>query len=146
MATETIANAATDEFPHLPPFPSNVPTAPLHRLSLLKLRQDQAESRRLFASSKDLGFFHLDLRADPLGEALLSQADELFDLGPKLFDLGREELQKYDYKTVGSYMGYKGFGGAVVDEEGNLDRNEFYNVGSRSMIAEGKLTCIDPER
>jgi hypothetical protein len=70
----------------------------------------------------------LDSQADKDGEELLAQADKLFELGPKLYELGREELQNYDYKSQGSYMGYKGYGSAVVDEKGNLDRNEFYNV------------------
>jgi isopenicillin N synthase-like dioxygenase len=115
-------------FPDLPPFPSNILTAPLHRLSLSKLRSDPDESDSLFSSCKDLGFFYLDLRGDDEGERLLAQADQLFQLGPKLYDLGREELSKYDYKKLGSYAGYKGYGSAVVDEKGNLDRNEFYNV------------------
>jgi isopenicillin N synthase-like dioxygenase len=118
------------KWPDLPPFPSNIPTAPLHRLSLAKLRSSAEESNRLFSSCKDLGFFYLDLRGDAEGEKLLSQADELFDLGPKLYNLGRDELSKYDYKSVGSYAGYKGYGSAIVDEKGNLDRNEFYNVRS----------------
>ncbi len=118
------------KWPNLPPFPSNIPTAPLHRLSLSKLRSTTEESDRLFSSCKDLGFFYLDLRGDAEGEKLLGEADELFDLGPKLYDLGRDELSKYDYKNVGSYAGYKGYGSAVVDEKGNLDRNEFYNVCS----------------
>ncbi|KAH7390407.1 hypothetical protein BKA64DRAFT_679158 [Cadophora sp. MPI-SDFR-AT-0126] len=128
MATETITQASELTFTSLPPFPSTIPTAPLHRLSLQKLRADPEESARLFSSSKDLGFFYLDLRGDKEGESLLQDADELFTLAPKLYDLGREELSKYDYKSKGSYMGYKGFGSAVVDEKGNLDRNEFYNI------------------
>lgn len=139
MATETIlhpqatltSDSSSLTWPSLPPFPSDIPTAPLHRLSLAKLRSSPEESNRLFSSCKDLGFFYLDLRGDTEGEKLLAQADELFDLGPKLYDLGRDELSKYDYKKAGSYAGYKGYGSAVVDEKGNLDRNEFYNVRFR---------------
>jgi isopenicillin N synthase-like dioxygenase len=144
MATETITKSHTSlqsesepedlSFPSLPPFPPYIPTAPLHRLSLTNLRCSPDESSRLFSASKDLGFFYLDLRGDSLGETLLSQANKFFELAPKFYDLGREELSKYDYKSVGSYMGYKGFGSAVVDEKGNLDRNEFYNVCSSSPL------------
>lgn len=143
MATETLTNMTAflgthgkpseveDEhkFPNLPAFPSDIPTAPLHRLSLKSLRSSPEESQRLFQSCKNLGFFYLDLRGDPAGEKLLAEANQFFDLAPKFYNLGRDELQKYDYKSRGSYMGYKGFGNAVVDEKGNLDRNEFYNVG-----------------
>lgn len=146
MATETLTRTSlqTDgeslDFPDLPPFPTDIATAPLHRLSLSKLRSDATESDRLFASSKDLGFFYLDLRGDDEGEKLLAEADQFFKLGPNLYDLGRDELQKYDYKAQGSYMGYKGFGSAVVDEKGNLDRNEFYNV--RLFLPTSKLPAL----
>jgi isopenicillin N synthase-like dioxygenase len=136
MATEIITNSHGSlnlesedfSFPTLPPFPTDIATAPLLRLSLASLRSSPEESNRLFTASKDLGFFYLDLRNDPLGELLLAESSQFFDLAPKFYDLGREELRKYDYKNLGSYMGYKGFGSAVVDEQGNLDRNEFYNV------------------
>ncbi|PMD57896.1 putative oxidoreductase [Hyaloscypha bicolor E] len=136
MTTETITNTHASlyqesedfSFPTLPPFPADIPTAPLLRLSLSSLRSSSEESGRFFTASKELGFFYLDLRNDPLGEELLSQSSRFFDLAPKFYKLGREELSKYDYKNVGSYMGYKGFGSAVVDEKGNLDRNEFYNI------------------
>jgi isopenicillin N synthase-like dioxygenase len=155
MATETITNTHASlyqesedfSFPTLPPFPTDIPTAPLLRLSLSSLRSSPEESSRFFTASKELGFFYLDLRNDPLGEELLSQSTRFFDLAPKFYNLGREELSKYDYKNVGSYTGYKGFGSAVVDEKGNLDRNEFYNVCSPSRLSltisrRAKLTMV----
>ncbi|TVY82339.1 Oxidoreductase vrtI [Lachnellula suecica] len=132
MTTETITKTSdrieTLTFPSLTPFPADIPTAPLHRLSLSALRENPAESARLFQASKDLGFFYLDLRDDFEGEKILTEADEFFQLAPEFYRLGREELSRYDYKSRGSYMGYKGYGSAVVDEKGNIDRNEFYNI------------------
>ncbi|CZR63120.1 related to oxidoreductase, 2OG-Fe(II) oxygenase family [Phialocephala subalpina] len=148
MATETqtrTENPGTLTFASLPPFPSDIPTAPLHRLSLSKLRSDASESDRLFSSCKDLGFFYLDLRLDQEGEALLKDADDLFNLAPQLFDLGREELHKYDYKSQDSYMGYKGFGSAVVDEKGNLDRNEFYNIPKDDFLGISSKPFAHPQ-
>ena len=127
--TQSTITEDEHKFPNLPPFPNNVPIAPLHRLSLTALRSSPEESLRLFQASKDLGFFYLDLRGDPEGEELLRTADHFFEFAPKFYELSREELQKYDYKSKGSYMGYKGIGGGVADAQGNLDRNEFYNVG-----------------
>ena len=131
--TNTISTLQTIEledlsFPNLLPFPDDVLTAPLHRLSLSSLRTSPDESVRLFDASKELGFFYLDLRSDSAGEELLKESSELFELAPKLFGLGREELSKFDYSDRRSYFGYKGFGKSVADEKGNLDRNEFYNV------------------
>ncbi|KAH6674689.1 putative oxidoreductase [Halenospora varia] len=159
MATETLTNTTAflgtqgkpDEaehelkFPNLPTFPSDIPTAPLHRLSLKSLRSSPEESQRLFQSCKDLGFFYLDLRGDPEGEKLLDEANQFFDLAPKFYNLGRDELQKYDYKSRGSYMGYKGFGNAVVDEKGNLDRNEFYNIPKDDFLSISKEPFAHPQ-
>ena len=143
MATETLTprteTVQSLTFPGLPPFPSDIPIAPLHRLELSKLRNEPAESERLFSASKDLGFFYLDLRQDAEGQALLSESERLFGLAPALYELGREELEKYNYAAQGSYMGYKGFGSSVVDEKGNLDRNEFYNVDA-SLLLEDQVS------
>jgi hypothetical protein len=114
--------------PNIPPFPIDIPTAPLVRLSLAKLRSDKAESDRLFTASQNLGFFYLDLRDDHQGEELLSEAEQLFKVGEELYELGREELAKYNYKNQGSYFGYKGIGRPIPEENGRLDWNEFYNV------------------
>jgi hypothetical protein len=100
-----------EAFLNIPPFPSTVPTAPLLRISLSRLRANDApESARLFSASKALGFFYLDLRSDEKGQQILSEADTLFDIGEELFELGREELGRYDYSAQGSYFGYKGYG------------------------------------
>ncbi|TAQ85203.1 hypothetical protein B7494_g6471 [Chlorociboria aeruginascens] len=131
-------------FPNLPAFPLDIPTAPLHRISLRDLHTSPEESTRFFKSCVDLGFFYLDLRDDPEGEILLQEADKLFTLAPGLFDLGTEELQKYDYREQGSYMGYKGFGNAVVDEKGNLDRNEFYNIPKDDFLGISKKPFAHP--
>ena len=122
MATTTITATA-----QAPPFPDNVPTAPLLRISLEKLLQhDKTELERFVQACENLGFFYLDLTGP--GDALLAEANQLFGVGEELFDLPLEEKAKYDFSAQKSYFGYKAQGAAVVDREGNVDRNEFYNV------------------
>lgn len=115
-------------FPTLPAFPSTLPTAPLLRISLQKLLDsDATESTRLWEACKDVGFFYLDLRGavgkvnvgeDGVGEkvngdSLLGDADELFGVAEEFFGLPVEEKGLYDFKSRGSYFGYKvGCGGA----------------------------------
>jgi isopenicillin N synthase-like dioxygenase len=111
MATEIlVAPLMTTEhrsFDGIPPFPDDVPTAPLVRLSLKKLLDgDGDESTALFQASKDLGFFYLDLRQTPQGESVLSDVDDLFRVGGSLFDLAIEEKQKYDFSEEKSYYGF----------------------------------------
>jgi hypothetical protein len=120
-----------NSFVDIPPFPNDIPTAPLLRLSLSRLRTSATESKSLFTAATTLGFFYLDLRHDKAGDQLLREVDELFKLSKDLFDLGREELDRFDYRPIRSYMGYKGFGKGVVDQDGSLDRNEYYNVSLR---------------
>lgn len=140
-------------FANLPPFPDNVPTAPLLRISLQKLLDGDAdEEERCWNACRELGFFYLDLRSQAggvsytegidhaegidnsslgdasLGEALLSDADQLFEVMKHFFDLSVEEKVQFDFKDKGSYFGYKGYGAGIVDGKGTRDRNEFYNV------------------
>jgi isopenicillin N synthase-like dioxygenase len=118
----------------IPLFPDDVPTAPLLRLSLHKLlKRDEAEVERFNRACEDLGFFYLDLKAD--GDSLLRDANQLFNVAEALCDLPLKEKEKYDFSNQKSYFGYKAQGAAVVDRNGNLDRNEFYNVTGQEMPA-----------
>jgi len=145
-------------FDDLPPFPENVPTAPLLRLNLNRLLQgNEQETEKLWNACRDIGFFYLDLRDGQAGkrdslqeeddEAVASQLDgnglledaaRLFTLGEKLFMLPTEEKQQYDFKDRGSYFGYKGLGAGVIDSKGTRDRNEFYNVSKDDLLGIGE--------
>lgn len=151
MATEALT-APVQGFPELPPFPDNVPTAPLLRLSLASLlARDPTELSRFFSACEDIGFFYLDLASCDEGKAILADADRLFGVGAALFDLPVEEKIKYDFsKSHKSYFGYKGYGTNVIDKQGNLDRNEFYNVSKDDILEQGTRwpapTVLDEER
>jgi hypothetical protein len=138
-----------ETFPDLPAFPNNVPTAPLLRVSLEKLlHHDEEEQERCWKACCDLGFFYLDLRTSSGqsidGDALLQDADRLFEVMKGFYDLDVEEKVKYDFKDQGSYFGYKGYGEGVIDKEGTRDRNEFYNVRScLPLIKTPVLTYVD---
>jgi hypothetical protein len=129
MQSQTDQKDIPNNFPGIPPFPDDVPTAPLLRLSSGRLLAgDPTEYERLFQASTDIGFFYLDLSDSEQGTSLLGDADNLFKVGERLFELSLEEKKKYDFSAQKSYFGYKAQGVAVVDKQGNLDRNEFYNV------------------
>ncbi|KIV93744.1 hypothetical protein PV10_04937 [Exophiala mesophila] len=134
MAAQVEALSAPAQiFENAPPFPDDVPTAPLLRLSLAKLLdRDADEVNRFVRACEDLGFFYLDLSGP--GDSLLADADALFDVGARLYDLPLEEKKKYDFMHKKSYFGYKGYGANVVDRAGNLDRNEFYNVSKDDIL------------
>ena len=78
-------------------------TVPLLRLSLRKLQDfDAEESKRLFETSKDLGFFYLDLEGAIDGQDLLDDVGTLFGLGEKVF---QDDLSQFDFSGQGSYFG-----------------------------------------
>lgn len=124
----------TQGFADLPVFPENVPTAPLLRISLAKLLdQDAVEQERCWQACQELGFFYLDL-SGLHGEALLSDASALFSLMKTFYELPVSEKVKYDFKSKGSYFGYKGYGEGIIDKNGTRDRNEFYNVSKDDIL------------
>ncbi|CAI7634726.1 unnamed protein product [Penicillium discolor] len=135
MQREAEQKDVPNNFPGIPPFPDDVSTAPLLRLSSGKLLEgDPTEHKRLFQASTDIGFFYLDLSDSDQGSSLLGDADDLFQVGERLFELSLEEKKQYDFSGQNSYFGYKGQGAAVVDKQGNLDRNEFYNVSKDDIM------------
>ena len=101
----------------IPPFPDDVPTAPLLRISLSKLLcRDADEEQRLWWAACDVGFFYLDLRKsedDAVGksggsldgEAILEDVESLFELGKRVFDRSEAEKREYDFAAKGSYFG-----------------------------------------
>ncbi|EER38322.1 oxidoreductase [Histoplasma capsulatum H143] len=114
-----------ENFAGIPPFPDDVLCTPLLRLSMEKLiAHDETEVQRFYTACKDLGFFYLDLR----GHEILEDANQLFTTGEQLFELDLDEKRRYDFSKEHLYFGYKEIGAAVVDPQGNSDRNEFYNV------------------
>ncbi|KAF2745907.1 oxidoreductase [Sporormia fimetaria CBS 119925] len=149
MEINTSGSAGTDDvFPDLPPFPDDVPTAPLLRLSLSNLRSSKDESDALFRAAKDLGFFYLDMRNDTLGETLLTESSQLFEVEKKMYALSEEELNRYDYSSIEphrSYFGYKAMGKGVVDAKGNKDRNQFYNAPKDDFLDQSADPLAHPK-
>ncbi|KAH8725451.1 oxidoreductase [Phaeosphaeriaceae sp. PMI808] len=128
-------------FSNLPPFPDNIPIAPLLRISLEKLiAHDSVEEDRCWKACCDLGFFYLDLRTSSDdahaidGLALQRNADQLFDVMKHFYDLDIQVKAQYDFKEQGSYFGYKGYGEGYVDKLGTRDRNEFYNISKDDVL------------
>ncbi|TQV90970.1 oxidoreductase [Cordyceps javanica] len=121
----------------LPEFPADVATAPLLRLSLLKLaKHDAAEICRFIDACRELGFFYLHL--DDAQDPIQKQSERLFDIAKDLLDLPLQEKMKYDFSAQKTYFGYKHLGGSVADRTGRLDRNEFYNISRDDMMGTTK--------
>jgi hypothetical protein len=83
-------------FSSQPPFPDNIPTCGLARVSYRKLLGgDSAESDKIFQGCKDTGFFLLDLAGPPHGERLLKKAESVLKLTEEFYVLDNAEKSKY---------------------------------------------------
>ena len=114
----------------LPPFPTNVNTAPIVSISLAKLESgDASESKALWEASKQLGFFYLSLEDSQLGVSLVEEAEILNVLQKEFFGLPNSEKEQFrgDLRTH-SIFTYRYSDLDEKDEDGVLKRNQSYNV------------------
>jgi hypothetical protein len=83
-------------FLDLPPFPEDVPTAPLLRISLNRLTQgDSGEIDKLWQACRELGFFYLDLRGASTNPKSIPKPSSVNDSTQKVF----EEVGRADSAT-----------------------------------------------
>ena len=84
------------ELSDYPPFPNDIPTAKLSKISLEKLfSADQGELNALYAACMTSGFFVLDLTVIPQGVEVLTDVAQAFEMAKELFKLDLEEKMKY---------------------------------------------------
>jgi isopenicillin N synthase-like dioxygenase len=92
----------------LPPFPSDVETAPLVSISLAKLEAgDTGESAAFFEACKRLGFFYLDMIGSSLGETIVSEAEELNMVQKEFFKLPNSVKDVYGRPHLHPFYAYR---------------------------------------
>jgi isopenicillin N synthase-like dioxygenase len=128
--------ASPSVFSSYPPFPSDVPTAPLARISLSKLLTgDTDEEKALFQASHTLGFFLLDLSGSPLGESLIKDVDNVLRITHNTMDLPTDAKMPYHAAPPGRLFGYKALGYTKTETK-QPDRCEFF------MLAQDELSGL----
>ena len=89
------------------PFPSDVRTASIPRVSLARLLQGSSDEEAiLFDACRTFGFLQLDLRGPREGEALLKDAEKVLDLNQALHSLDLEEKMQHPYAPPNQLFGY----------------------------------------
>ncbi|KAH8929972.1 Clavaminate synthase-like protein [Atractiella rhizophila] len=124
-------------FPDIPPFPIDVPTAPLVRFSLPSLSanaQDADVLAELFDVCKKIGFFYLDLRGSDDGERLLKVVDKMWEVGNMAFALEEDVKKQFDFREEGSNYGYKAAGAYTGAKSAMKDRTEFWNIAKDDIL------------
>lgn len=89
-----------------PPFPADVPTAPIAEISLRKLlEKDATESERVFDACKTYGFFYLNLRDHEQGAQLEAGSKEMARVAEETFKLSLEQKNEYHISKSGKLFG-----------------------------------------
>ena len=126
-----------------PPFPDNLPTAPLESISLFALQDESpSESNKLFESCKDLGFFYLNLVGSTLGESILREVEALHLLQQEFYALPHETKDVYGQDKVDPFFSYRWTQclGGVRDAWNRPGRREMYNARQDSKKCMPDLT------
>jgi len=126
----SIIDMVKSSIDNLPPFPKNVPLAPIAIISSRKLLEgDSEEGKNVLEACQTYGFFYLDLTDSPSGEALLEQSEKLLELSKVAFQPPREEKMKHELQRGVSLFGYKAAGTVKkTDKDLRPDTTEFFNV------------------
>ena len=93
-------------FDSVPPFPEDVPLAQLSSISLNRLsagKQDEVDS--MFKACQESGFFVLDLNGDALGEKMITELSEIFEIIKATMHVSEEEKVKYQAKPPAKFTG-----------------------------------------
>ncbi|KLT43940.1 Clavaminate synthase-like protein [Cutaneotrichosporon oleaginosum] len=119
----------------LPPFPSDLTTAPLVSVSLAGLEaRDPAAEQALWDACRDLGFFYLDMFGSELGERIVTQAEQVNDVQDEFWALGNAELDKYGRDKVHDFFAYRYGEPGEVDANGVKIRNQNYNIRKDDVL------------
>ena len=129
-------------FEDLPPFPDDIPVAPIARISLTKLlASDPTESAAVLHATRTAGFFYLDMRNDKSGENILTESESLVSLASTAFKAPMAAKEEYALVKGVSLFGYKEAGTVKqTDPSARPDSTEFFN------IAKDHLNDIAPSR
>lgn len=104
-----IATADLEEY-YPRPFPKEVPTIQLEKLSIAKLLNgDEQAAQTLFRVCCNEGFFYLDLTTDPQGQEFLDESNKLHQVAKNIFNNVSME-KKLDYKTGDPFKEHLDYG------------------------------------
>lgn len=126
----------------LPPFPSDIPTAPIARISLQSLLASEPFAcGSVLEACRTHGFFYLDLSSTPIGTSLLTASTRLHETAHRVFDHDPDYKTAHDLIKGVSLFGYKRAGTVkATDPTLRPDSIEFFN------IAKDHVHSIAPSR
>ncbi|RSL67355.1 hypothetical protein CEP53_003006 [Fusarium sp. AF-6] len=132
---------------NLPPFPDDVPTVPIARISYAKLASsDKAEIEKTLKAVQSDGFFYLDLTDHPVGQILLDEAERVATFSKDAFDLPLERKMEFRAEKGKSMFGYKPAGTVKkTDKDLRPDTTEFFNIAKDHLLGNSESRTYPPQ-
>lgn len=125
--------ASESEFACVPPWPSDIPTLELPRVSLYRLRaRDTDEEAHVFQSCRQLGFFLLDLSDDDVGTDLMAHIAKVLHLTRAFYAQADDAKLAYAVDPPERLLGYKKLGYTTLSD-GVRDRCEVFSLGQDEL-------------
>jgi isopenicillin N synthase-like dioxygenase len=120
----------------IPPFPDDVPTVPIARISYSKLKSfDQDEMIKVLEASQSDGFFYLDLTDDPTGKALLNDTEDVLAISKRALNIPLDQKTECLAERGKEMFGYKPAGAVKqTDKDSRPDTTEFFNVSKDHLL------------
>ncbi|KAH7259041.1 uncharacterized protein BKA55DRAFT_561966 [Fusarium redolens] len=120
----------------IPPFPDDVPTVPIARISYSKLKNfDQDEMIKVLEASQSDGFFYLDLTDDPTGKALLNDTEDVLAISKRALNIPLDQKTECLAERGKEMFGYKPAGAVKqTDKDSRPDTTEFFNVSKDHLL------------
>lgn len=117
-------------FDGIPPFPEDLPLAPIAIISHAKLLDgDKDEAVRLLTAAKTHGFLYLNLQDTPQGKTFLDEAEQLHAVAKEAFAIPLHEKLPHALERGVSLFGYKPAGTVkTTDPDQRRDTTEFFCV------------------
>jgi non-haem dioxygenase in morphine synthesis N-terminal len=102
MASKTLFEATA-------PFPDDLqPIAEISTISLAKLvADDTCEAQAVLDACRQLGFFLLNLSGDTVGEEMIKEVDQVFEMVREIMDLAMEEKIQHSNDPPREFRGYE---------------------------------------
>lgn len=99
---------STKLFQSSPPFPTDVPIAQLSTVSLAHLTSgSESETQIMFKACQESGFFLLDLNEDPVGEQMITELEQIFQVIHDTMHVSPEDIVRFHADPPKSFYGYE---------------------------------------
>ncbi|KAF4495887.1 Gibberellin 2-beta-dioxygenase 8 [Fusarium agapanthi] len=120
----------------LPPFPDDVPTVLIARISKSKLKcSNENEMIKVLKASQSDGFFYLDLTYDSAGESLLNDTEDVLAISKRALNIPLDQRMECVAERDREMSGYKPAGAVKQTyKDARPDTTEFFNVSKDHLL------------